>query len=1246
MNSSLNHIFRTIWSDVLGTWIVVSELARGKGKRGGSSMHRELGAVAKAGVFGSKQLPVIKPLLLVLAVCFASGAQANPADGNVVSGQASFNTSGNTLTVTNTPGTIIHWQDFSIQQNEITRFAQQSASSAVLNRVVGGNTSQILGSLQSNGRVFLVNPNGIIFGAGSTVDVAGLVATSLNLSDADFLSGRHRFTSDPNAQAVSNAGNINAQQGGEIWLIAPNVENTGVITAPDGEILLAAGSSVELVNSLDPNLRVNITAPAGDATNVGQLVASAGRLGLFGTIVRNSGLVSADSATMQGGKIVFKSSQRTEITGTASASGAGGGEIKVLSDMQTGTVQVSGTLDASAPVSGNGGFIDTSAAHVKVLDGVSISTLAAGGENGNWLIDPTDYTISATDPANGSSWMSNATLATSLSASNVTIQTLATGAANGDIFVTDAVSWTNSGTGTTLTLQADNDIVINAAITGTCFSICGSNVTMNATGSIINNGSISANGTVTLNAGNAIVANTAGAAVDVTAPTLVMSAVNGIASTGTIFKADVTGAISFTNTTSNAVNIYNLSNVGAGRTISGSNANGSVRIDSFDTTNATTITSLLAGGNILLRMNNLAIGGAINAGANTVYLSPYTISPTVNPISIGGADAFNLTGAGISLITAGTIVVGKDSTFGNYASAANIATAAAVSITNSANLEVWTSGIITTGTPGFLNPGGSVRLVSDSMAIGGTINVGSGQVNLEPYSAAQNVDVGGVDVTGVLGLSASELSFITAGTLLVGDPSKTGSLNVSTSIAPAGVSILGLGAGGAITQSAGAGITATELVIDSGTSVNLSDSTNAVGSLAAFSSGDFIFNSSTALNLVANNVEFINGVSATGMIALTSAGALTQSAGATLNSTSAYVKGSKVILNEANTVGVIAGSATGATTGDIFSYKSSNAIFVTTVNGFSGIQTGFSQPDAVTVILNAGSAGITQNAPIDAGAKGVSLTTTGSVNLVDLSNSMGAVTATGISSLALYGASTVDVVTSVPTFTIVDQLMAWGAINITNNGGGIAVNNAQVTSYGIATFTAAGSLKIDATSADSYIMGAPDVDLFLGGDISFVTSGGFNAYVSSQLPVTTHLTFSNTTAKAFFNGTQAAATTSGNTGFFYGGDPLQGGLPAELAVNLILVGGDAYNFIPMPIPVTTTTTVVPTLTGCLTNSSAAGCGDVLLIATQDITQTLPVANTPADDTKEEKKKEQQILAEAEIGGGQGSGLPENLPVCR
>ncbi len=106
---------------------------------------------------------------------------------------------GKQLTVTNSPGSIINWQSFSIAPGELTRFVQQNASSSVLNRITGQNPSQILGALQSNGKVFLINPNGIVFGANSRVDVNGLVASSLNLTDADFLSGEFKFSAGGNA---------------------------------------------------------------------------------------------------------------------------------------------------------------------------------------------------------------------------------------------------------------------------------------------------------------------------------------------------------------------------------------------------------------------------------------------------------------------------------------------------------------------------------------------------------------------------------------------------------------------------------------------------------------------------------------------------------------------------------------------------------------------------------------------------------------------------------------------------------------------------------------------------------------------------------------------------------------------------------------------------------------------------------------------------------------------------------------
>jgi filamentous hemagglutinin family protein len=323
----------------------------------------------------------IKPTAAALAVasCFAGQlALANPTAPAVVHGGATFsNPAANILNVqTLTPQTIINWGSFSISVGELTRFIQPSAVSAVLNRVVGQDPSQILGALQSNGRVFLINPNGILFGAGAQIDVAGLVASTLNLSNADFLSGRLNFTEVPGAGAVVNQGTI-AAAGGPVYLVGPAVTNSGLITSAGGEVVLAAGNRVELVNPGTPNLRVEISAPENEAVNLGAISAQAGRIGIYAGLVRNAGVLSADSAVAEGGRIVLKATRNVtlEAGSLASANGATGGRVALQSGDTTlvagaiaatggdgagGTVHVLGNLvgligDASIDVSGRTG---------------------------------------------------------------------------------------------------------------------------------------------------------------------------------------------------------------------------------------------------------------------------------------------------------------------------------------------------------------------------------------------------------------------------------------------------------------------------------------------------------------------------------------------------------------------------------------------------------------------------------------------------------------------------------------------------------------------------------------------------------------------------------------------------------------------------------------------------------------------------------------------------------------------------
>jgi len=703
----------------------------------------------------------LKPVYAAVLLAFAiQAAEANPIGGTVTNGSAGFATSGNTLTVTNTPGTIINWQGFSIGSNEITNFAQQSASSTVLNRVVGNDPSSILGTLRSNGRVFLVNPNGILFGAGAVVDVAGLVASTLNLGDADFKAGKYHFTEVPGAGNISNAGNIAAQDNGQIYLIAPNVDNTGVITAPNGEILLAAGHSVDLVNTNDPNLRVNITAPAGDATNVGKLIASSGSLGLFGTVVRNGGVVSADSATMQGGKIVFKASQRVEAGGTISAQGTGGGTINLLADMQGGTVNVSGTLDASAPVSGNGGFIETSAAKVQVSDRAHIATPAANGNTGTWLIDPQDFMIAATGGD-----MTGATLATQLNTTNVTIQdSSGATAGNGDIIVNDTVTKSGPAT-TTLTLQASNNILVTAgsSITSTAGKL---NVTLNAdsdafygggiyldTGSVIN----SNGGDILMGGG----ANAAGYAVGNGSSTSNIAFNSGIYVLGNI----TAGSGNITMRGEGAYNNFADGITFAGGTLS---SNGMVTIDGLAHGYSTGITTpnLFAAG-----VDFAGMGTLLTTQTGTVNVTGTNTAPNQDPVYYRADGIMVETGAVVE--TTGTGSLTFNGTAQSYNTSWGIglfggtiqSTAAgggAITLNGSNISGLADSGIVIYNS-NVLSNGGNISMTGQGLgaavAIDGTSVVGgvsSGNVQLTGLDAGQVLvnSAASLTVGGTLGITS------------------------------------------------------------------------------------------------------------------------------------------------------------------------------------------------------------------------------------------------------------------------------------------------------------------------------------------------------------------------------------------------------------------------------------------------------------------------------------------------------------
>ncbi|MEA2925897.1 MAG: hypothetical protein QOD25_3019, partial [Alphaproteobacteria bacterium] len=192
------------------------------------------------------------PLALSFAIGGATPVVAQsivPQGGSVVGGGATIGAAANhALTITqSSPNAVINWNSFSVGQPNTVTFNQPNSSSAVLNRVTGNTPSTIAGTLQANGQVYLVNPNGIAITQSGTVNVGGgFVASTLGISDSDFMAGRRTFTGNGSSAAVSNAGRINVGRGGFVALLGGTVSNEGTINVPLGKVGLGSGESITL----------------------------------------------------------------------------------------------------------------------------------------------------------------------------------------------------------------------------------------------------------------------------------------------------------------------------------------------------------------------------------------------------------------------------------------------------------------------------------------------------------------------------------------------------------------------------------------------------------------------------------------------------------------------------------------------------------------------------------------------------------------------------------------------------------------------------------------------------------------------------------------------------------------------------------------------------------------------------------------------------------------------------------------
>ena len=399
--------------------------------------------------------------------------------------------------IQNSPSAIVNWQSFDIGHGALVDIVQPNVDAAMLSRVVGNNLSEIHGTLNANGHLYLINPNGILFGSDAQVNVHALIASSLDIADSAFLSGNISFNGDSEA-SVMNLGSINADEFAA--LIGGNVNNQGMIKSSGGTVsLLAADAVLEVGEAAGGTISIDLS-------------------GLLNGQVDNSGTIEVASATTKGGTAVVLG-ENISVSGSIDASGLnGGGEVFVGGDYQgqnsnfshaqsaivsgsitadsiesgdggrvivwsDGTTDFSGLITATGgSESGNGGFVETSGKDI-VLSGV-VSTLALNGENGTYLIDPDDIEIntslSSAGTTNGYSLITPSTIDISLSGGNLIISTATT---SGDGVTTDG-----------------GDLVIKAPVTNSS----GNDLTLTAIDQIRSSGSGTVNitGNLNLNAGN------------------------------------------------------------------------------------------------------------------------------------------------------------------------------------------------------------------------------------------------------------------------------------------------------------------------------------------------------------------------------------------------------------------------------------------------------------------------------------------------------------------------------------------------------------------------------------------------------------------------------------------------------------------------------------------------------------------------------------------------------------------------
>ncbi|MEO8301607.1 MAG: filamentous hemagglutinin N-terminal domain-containing protein, partial [Rhizomicrobium sp.] len=470
---------------------------------------------------------------IALAACVAAAssmpvqAQVLPSGGTVAAGSASIIAvdPARTVIVQQSAKAVVNWQNFSVGAGASVTFQQPNSSAITLNRVTGPGASIIDGNLLANGQVWLVNGNGILMGRGSRIDVGGLLATTSDITDSDFLSGHYDFGRTPGNAAVINRGSIKAATGGSAILSGAHVANEGLIEAKVGHVVLGGANAFSVSFDGDNLIQYQITAPVSETpkdadgksasslvSNSGTIIAQGGQVLMTARAARNvvdnvintTGIIQARSASLQNGAVVLDGGEGAVAAGgtvdvSGGQEGESGGKLTVLGEKIA--IADDTRLDASGNSGGGQILIGGNAAaanvqSVTVGKAVVTADATASGKGGTVAIISSGKTsvaaaISAKGVAAGG-MVETSGLDLSI-AEGARVDTSADSGATGlwlldpvdvDIDSATATNILASIASTNVSVTASNDITVNAPIKYTSANslafLAGHNLTINA----------------------------------------------------------------------------------------------------------------------------------------------------------------------------------------------------------------------------------------------------------------------------------------------------------------------------------------------------------------------------------------------------------------------------------------------------------------------------------------------------------------------------------------------------------------------------------------------------------------------------------------------------------------------------------------------------------------------------------------------------------------------------------------------